>query len=132
MGLFTIEIVVHSLAQPNYFNSFFFWLDFVSTCSLIMDIGWFWDNVVGTTDTVDTAEQASQLARAGRGARLGSKAGRIMRVVRLIRLIRIVKLYKWQNTQVRAAAIKQGIKHQTDVNFDEVAQLTKIKQEKNE
>jgi hypothetical protein len=60
MGLFAIEIVVHSLAQPKYFNSFFFWLDFVSTCSLIMDIGWFWDNVVGTTETFDdTAEQAS-------------------------------------------------------------------------
>ena len=66
------------------------------------------------------------MARAGRGARIGSKAGRIMRVVRLIRLIRIVKLYKWQNAQVRAAP-QQGSKHQADVNFDEVEQLTKIK-----
>jgi hypothetical protein len=49
-----------------------------------------------------------------------------MRVVRLIRLIRIVKLYKWQNAQVRAAP-QQGSKHQADVNFDEVEQLTKIK-----
>lgn len=99
MILFFVELVLSSIAKEDYFNSFYFWLDLVSTISLITDIGWIWDEIIGTTDyQASSAEQASSLARAGRGARIGTKAGRITRVIRLIRLIRIVKLYKSANT----------------------------------
>jgi hypothetical protein len=37
---FSVEIVLHSIADRNYINSFFFWLDIISTISLIFDIGW--------------------------------------------------------------------------------------------
>ena len=93
--LFTVEIVLSCIAIESYFNSFYFWLDVISTVSLITDIGWIWDSIIGTGDySASNAEQASSLARAGRGARIGTKAGRITRVIRLVRLIRIVKLYK--------------------------------------
>jgi len=39
--LFSIEIVLSCIARPEYRNSFFFWLDFISTVSLLLDIGWF-------------------------------------------------------------------------------------------
>ena len=95
LGLFTIEIIVSSLVKEDYFNGFYFWLDLISTLSLVMDIGFIMDKVTGTEEFgASDAQQASQLARAGRGARVGTKAGRITRVVRLVRLIRIVKLYK--------------------------------------
>lgn len=41
MVFFTIELIVASIAKNDYFNSFFFWLDFISTLSLLLDIGWF-------------------------------------------------------------------------------------------
>ena len=37
--VFSIEIIISVLAKPDYFMSFFFWLDLISTVSLILDIG---------------------------------------------------------------------------------------------
>ena len=50
MALFAIELVLTSIAKPDYFNSFYYWLDVVSTLSLLTDIGWVWDELVGTSD----------------------------------------------------------------------------------
>mmetsp|Transcript_5389 Transcript_5389/g.8332 ORF Transcript_5389/g.8332 Transcript_5389/m.8332 type:complete len:131 (-) Transcript_5389:2123-2515(-) len=93
MIFFFIEIVLASFGKPDYFNSFFFWLDLVSTLSLITDIDPAMDALFGQTDESDTSD-AVALARASRGARIGTRAGRMTRVIRLIRLIRIMKLYK--------------------------------------
>lgn len=41
MVAFTLEIIVSSLAKHGYWNSFFFWLDVISTLSILLDIGWF-------------------------------------------------------------------------------------------
>jgi len=38
MALFTIEIILASIGQDGYFASFYFWLDLLSTVSLITDI----------------------------------------------------------------------------------------------
>ena len=98
MIFFFIELILSSIAKENYFLGFYFWLDFVASVSLITDIGWIWNKIIGTEDvSASNAEQASTLARAGRGARLGTRAGRVARIIRLIRLIRIVKLYKNAN-----------------------------------
>ena len=98
LGLFTVEICLQTYAKPEYFNSFFFWLDIISTLSIVTDIGPIWDEITGQGSGSETnAADAGQLARASRGARIGTKAGRVTRVIRLIRLIRIVKLYKSAN-----------------------------------
>lgn len=47
---FTIEIMINALTQENYFNSFYFWLDVISTLSLITDITWIWDEITGQTE----------------------------------------------------------------------------------
>ena len=39
MIAFTAEIIAASLVKTDYFNGFFFWLDVVSTLSLLLDIG---------------------------------------------------------------------------------------------
>lgn len=89
---FTVEIIMASIAQKGYFLGFYFWLDTVSTISLLTDIGWLMDSILGGGSvSAANASSASSLARAGRAARIGTRAGRI---VRLIRLIRIIKLYK--------------------------------------
>jgi hypothetical protein len=95
LGLFCLEIFLFSNVVDGYFMSFYFWLDLISTASLITDLQFLMETVTSSQDySASNAQQASNLARAGRGARIGTKAGRITRVIRLVRLIRIVKLYK--------------------------------------
>jgi hypothetical protein len=96
--LFLVELIIQSIGKADYCNTFFFWLDLISTVSLVTDIEPIWNRILGDHQEtqIEKAEEqdAAALARASRGARIGTKAGRIARVVRLIRLIRIVKLYK--------------------------------------
>lgn len=53
--LFTLEIVVTCFAKEGYVNSFFFWLDVVSTISIIQDIGFMFDPLlsIGSTTTTE-------------------------------------------------------------------------------
>lgn len=86
MTLFTIEIIISSYAKDQYFNSFFFWLDLISTITMITDIPWFWDPIIGLQDDGN----ATSLAKTS----IAGRATRVIRIIRLIRLLRIVKLYK--------------------------------------
>jgi len=47
---YLLEIILSSLVLSKYFGGFYFWLDLLSTISLIFDIGWLWDIIVGTED----------------------------------------------------------------------------------
>lgn len=87
--IFTVEILLAAMCREEYFMTFFFWLDIISTISMIPDIGWIWDYVTGEGGTPQAGNAASivKTSRAGR-------VTRIIRIIRLIRLIRIVKLYK--------------------------------------
>ena len=87
MFLFSLEIVLASIAKDDYFLGFFFWLDVISTLSMIPDIGWIWNAITGGGKGVQNAGQLAKTSRA-------SRITRVIRVIRLIRLIRIVKLYK--------------------------------------
>jgi hypothetical protein len=89
LAIFAVEIFLASLSREAYFLTFFFWLDIISTISMLPDIGWIWDMVTGEGGTPQ-AGNAAQLVKTSRAGRVT----RIIRVIRLIRLIRIVKLYK--------------------------------------
>lgn len=45
--IFILEIGVSIFAVDGYFLSFFFWLDIVSTITMIPDIGWIWLAIIG-------------------------------------------------------------------------------------
>jgi len=47
MSLFFIEVVLSSYAIKDYFFSLFFWLDFISTISIITDIEPIWFKIIG-------------------------------------------------------------------------------------
>lgn len=96
--LFTFEIVAHSIVTEGYFLSFFFWLDVISTLSLIPDIGWITEFFES-----QATKKASAITKTSRAARVT----RIIRIVRVLRLIRIVKLYK-------QARIAESIKKDTE------------------
>ena len=44
--LFCLEIVLTSLAKKDYVNSFFFWLDVISTISILQDISFIFDPIL--------------------------------------------------------------------------------------
>jgi len=41
--LFMLELILASIGKEGYLNSFFFWLDLVSTLSLVTDIPPIWN-----------------------------------------------------------------------------------------
>ena len=93
--IFVIEILLSSFAVKGYFLGFYFWLDFISTISLLLDVGWISELIFSSgSSSTNMALSGAAIARAARASKIGSRAGRIVRILRLIRLIRIVKLYK--------------------------------------
>lgn len=44
--VFLIEIILSSFAKPEYPFHFFFYLDIVSTLSMIPDCGWIWELII--------------------------------------------------------------------------------------
>jgi hypothetical protein len=49
-AIFSLEIILCSIAKKEYLFSFFFWLDIISTLSLLQDISWISDKMMGETD----------------------------------------------------------------------------------
>jgi hypothetical protein len=86
----------------RYFLSFYFWLDLVSTISLVIDITWVFATVTndeeGSSDTHDITGNFRLLSKAGRGVRIGSRAGRIARLTRLFRTTKCFSIY--QNSKI--------------------------------
>jgi archaellum component FlaF (FlaF/FlaG flagellin family) len=109
MICFAIEILLSSYAKPEYMFSFFFYLDIVSTVSMIADCGWIWEAIVGESTSNTSATDLAKTSRA-------SKVTRVIRILRLIRLIRIVKLYKQkQMAQRKASEIKAKANRQINL-----------------
>lgn len=94
--LFSFEFFASCYAKPGYILSFYFLLDLIATFSVLPDIGWIWNEIIGT-NTSSSALKASKATKAG------SKAGRIVRVVRAVRLFRVVKILKWKNNATTEA-----------------------------
>ena len=89
--LFVSEMSMQSYSIQGYKFSFDFWLDFVSTFSLIPDIAFLWELIIGGEED---GGGASAVLSASRASRAGTRAIRIVRIVRLVRMVRIVKLLK--------------------------------------
>ena len=60
IGIFTVEITLNAISEDKYINSFYFWLDTLSTISLLLDISWVidsaWDHYGDDFTTTDTTE----------------------------------------------------------------------------
>lgn len=94
-AVFAVEILLSTYAKPEYIFSFFFWLDLISTVTLLLDVGWISDVLFGTSsDDSGGSGNSEQIAKAAKASQVGTRAARVIRIIRLIRLIRIVKLYK--------------------------------------
>jgi hypothetical protein len=87
--IFSIEIILSSFVLENYFLGFFFWLDCISSISLLFDISMFTDIIYSSSST--NSYTFSKVAAQSKASRAAIRA---IRVVKLFRLIRIIKIYK--------------------------------------
>lgn len=85
--VFILEIIVASFGKADYFLSFFFALDAVSTATLVLDLTW-----VGSSLFCGDAEGGA--VRSSRAGRAGARAGRTVRIIRLMRLVKLYVKYK--------------------------------------
>ncbi|KAL4444740.1 hypothetical protein ABPG74_015948 [Tetrahymena malaccensis] len=100
ISAFAFQIIIQSITQPQYRFSFFFWLDIVSTTTMLLDI----QSLNRVLFFQNSIRNTIQLTRASRASRVGTRAGR---VVRLIRLIRITRIYKQAMEQKQRQEKKQ-------------------------
>lgn len=98
--VYALELCLASISVEGYVLNFFFWLDIISTLSMVPDCGFIWDPIVGDGggNAGNATSNATSLAKNSRAG----KVTRVIRIIRLIRLIRIVKLYKQAKKAQRA------------------------------
>ena len=95
MGIFFLEWLLNIYAKNDYFLSFFFWLDLIATVSLIQDIDYIMNPIMGYEPMkAMKGKGTEQAAAAVSKVTSAAKATRVLRVIRIVRLIRMVKLYK--------------------------------------
>lgn len=79
---------------PPFNYRFYFFLDLISTLSLLLDVEMINSAVLRGNTENRSAIGTVTLARAARVSKIGSRAGRILKIIRMLRLIRAIKLYK--------------------------------------
>ena len=92
---FSFEIQCNIFANPFYLWGFYFWIDLVSTLSILMEIPMVMDPLTG--EMGGASGSSAEMAKAGKAGRVGTKASKVIRIVRLVRMVRVVKLYKMHN-----------------------------------
>lgn len=85
LALFLIEIIVYVLFKDGYLFAYHFWLDLISSLSLVLDLRWVNDAMNGSSSKGSSALGGLPLI------------GRVSRLLRVVRLVRISKLYKTLN-----------------------------------
>eukprot|EP00927_Polykrikos_kofoidii_P027642 TRINITY_DN24245_c0_g1_i1.p1 TRINITY_DN24245_c0_g1~~TRINITY_DN24245_c0_g1_i1.p1 ORF type:complete len:956 (+),score=167.15 TRINITY_DN24245_c0_g1_i1:203-3070(+) len=103
--VFSIEIVVSCLGKHDYYLGFFFWLDVVSTGTLVLDLSAVAELVAAGNSDPDEGQSGEQL-KSGRTARVGAKAGR------LVRILKLYKAFYESRARKRAAEEKKALEGQ--------------------
>jgi class 3 adenylate cyclase len=95
-SLFSMEFVLNCALRYNYLLQFFFWMDLFCLLSLICDIPWFFNPLMGLNSYNPNENQsaASNINQTNHYSTVINRSSRIIRFVRLIRLVRIAKLFE--------------------------------------
>ena len=93
--LFAVELFVNSCVLHDFKYSFFFWLDFIATLSLVPDIPMFLDLLRSSLGMRALKFDVDVFPGIQPTSSKGSNITKVLRSVRLIRLIRIIKLYNY-------------------------------------
>lgn len=76
--IFSLEIIVSSIVISEYFLGFYFWLDVISTLTLLLDVGWINEAIFGTGSATSVVLSGATIARAARTSKIGSRAARLV------------------------------------------------------
>ena len=118
MTIFMLEMIVYSYCQDTYPFSFYFFLDFIGTFSMILDITFISENFGSSSSD---SRNASFL-RAVRAAKLGARYARLMRFMKLFKYIRYLPCLKQTTDQEPAInSVKKVINNLTDLLIRGVA-----------
>ncbi|CAJ1361727.1 unnamed protein product [Effrenium voratum] len=109
--VFTMEVILSCLGKVDYFLSFFWFLDVISTATLLLDLTWISEAIQG--DNSDASD-----LRSGRTARVGARASRVVRVLRLVRILKLYKAY-YEAKQRRMERERRKKEGQVEDDWDE-------------
>ena len=91
-----MEVVFGSIVLEDFKYSFFFYLDIIATLSLINDISWMLNPLIGIVGGKPDYESANAIPGVMyTESATSGKVAQLIKSIRLIRLIRIIKLYKY-------------------------------------
>jgi len=107
--VFSCEVVLSCWGKVDYYLSFFFLLDVISTATLLLDLTWISEAIQGG-DSGDL--------RSGRTARVGARASRVVRVLRLVRILKLYKAY-YEAKQRKAARERRKRMGELEDDWDE-------------
>jgi hypothetical protein len=135
-ALFSLEMVINCVVRPAYFLSSFFLLDLVSAFSLIPDIPWLWNPMIGLNasdfgDSADTTDAALEVERIKRISKNGQKLLQILKFVKLIRLGRIAKLFEMAQRTIKERARqkkREARKDDNTIHADDYTQSSQVGQ----
>lgn len=108
--LFALELLVNSCVVDDFKYSFFFWLDFIATLSLIPDIDWFSDFINQMIGLKESKYSVDVQPGTPLVTEQNQELSKILKSVRLIRLIRIIKLYNYavkSNAEAEEAKLRE-------------------------
>ena len=111
--LFSLELLINSCVVDEFKYSFFFWLDFIATLSLVPDIPWFVDYINAIMGFQESIYEVDVIPGTPLTSDEGSNLAKILKSVRLIRLIRIIKLYNYavkSNSEAEEAKLREQAK----------------------
>mmetsp|Transcript_13677 Transcript_13677/g.43187 ORF Transcript_13677/g.43187 Transcript_13677/m.43187 type:complete len:900 (+) Transcript_13677:213-2912(+) len=97
---FSLEMALNCFGCDTYFGGFYFWIDLVSTISILSEIRFVVDSL--SSVLIGEGGSTTEMMKAGKAGRVGTRASRIIRIVRLVRMVRVVKLYKMHNSNDEA------------------------------
>lgn len=109
--VFSCEVVLSCLGKVDYYLSFFFLLDVISTATLLLDLTWISEAIQG--DNSDASD-----LRSGRTARVGARASRVVRVLRLVRILKLYKAY-YEAKQRKAERERRKQRGELEDDWDE-------------
>jgi len=108
-----MELLINSCVVDEFKYSFFFWLDFIATISLVPDIPYFIDLLKMLIGLSPSKYDVDVFPGVPPSNQSGSNVSKIFKSVRLIRLIRIIKLYNYavkSNTETEEAKLREQAK----------------------
>lgn len=134
--IFSLEVLIFCCGKAGYIFGFFFWLDLISTVTLVLDITNVSESLFG--DAISKAQQDGSQAQSGasnsgtasaqRAARMsqgGTRAGRVVRLMRLIRLIRLMKVGRGNYDQKAGPEPGESADWEEDDGLDKESAVSK-------